>query len=76
MHLISLLQSFTPNHEKWSNFMGYENVYLDPYKYHITANAKVNDQDAYDSFRNIDIFMISYGFKNPKYKVWKTRRFN
>ena len=50
MHLISLLQSFTPNHEKWSNFMGYENVYLDPYKYHITANAKVNDQDAYDSF--------------------------
>ena len=50
MHIISLLKSFTPNHEKWSKLLGYENVYLDPYKYHITSNAKVNDQEAYDAF--------------------------
>lgn len=50
MHLLSLLNSLTPDHKKWSKLMGYKNVYLDPYKYHITQNAKVNDQEAYESF--------------------------
>ena len=50
MQTLKLLNSITPSQKNWSKLLNYDNVYLDPYKYHITENAKVDDQEAYESF--------------------------
>ena len=36
--------------EEWCKYMGYENVYLDPFKYHITDGTVTTDGKAYQSF--------------------------
>ncbi len=36
--------------EEWCKYMGYKNVYLDPFKYHITNGAVTSDGKAYKSF--------------------------
>lgn len=41
--------------------MGYKNVYLDPFEYHITDTVVTGDGTAFKRFQRTDMFMTSYG---------------
>ena len=52
--------------EDWCKYMGYKNVYLDPFKYHITDGTITTDGKAYKSFPKIGMYMTNFGLLRHK----------